>query len=174
MSYPPPSSLNDRVDATDALSLNPDGDASAGAATYQLRAGRQPVALIRLTIYSLLTVVRSPFALLGQPVRMALGRGSSESSEPRRESGRAAQHRLACKGILLQLFLMQSLCPGKGSSPLSYPKLQTLRWMPPELLYTRALNSALPGSEGAQASPLPGAERRREAEIFPQAQPSEP
>ena len=73
-----------------AFPLNPDGDADAGATAHQLRAGRQLVALITLTIYALLTVVRNPFALLRQSVRTAPGRGSSDSSKPGHES-RAGQ-----------------------------------------------------------------------------------
>lgn len=60
-----------------AFPLNPDGDADAGATVYQLRAGRQPVALIRLTIYAPLVAAGNPFALLRQSVGTALGRAWS-------------------------------------------------------------------------------------------------
>lgn len=85
-SYPPPSSLNDRSNVMYALPLNPDGDADAGATAYQLRAGRQLVALIRLTIYSLLPGVGNPLALLRQSVRRARGRGSLQA-KGREQSG---------------------------------------------------------------------------------------
>lgn len=81
-----------------AFPPNPDGDADAGAAAYQLRAGGQLVALIKLPIYSLLTVVGNPFAVVRRCVGVAAGRGSAASSAPRRERGAGRRGSTALAG----------------------------------------------------------------------------
>lgn len=101
---------------------------------------RQLAALIGVTIYALLRVGRARLLVRSLSGWQREQTGRAEQGSTDRKQGRSAPAVIHAKSVSQQ------------GQQFSVTELQTPRWILPGLLFTSALNSALPSAEGGQGA----------------------